>query len=500
MSLKGDLAPLQSILDEILNRIKAVEDKVKVQGPAPTSEGKNDFTLDSPAVIAYDKHIQSSLEPFLSVLHSLPEVNKSDVETNLQKAWYGVRDIIVAASKCKKPSSQKEMAPLLKQTQESILNIQKTRLPRDYDNHVKAINEMLACLGWVMIDHTSQPPSPTLFVKGCIGSSDFWANKIRKTYKGKTDNVAKLNIEFCDSLKTLISDLAAYTKEYHTSGLAWNFANGIELSKYDKSTSDNTTTTTVSASTTTSKQPSKAAGIADIKAELAKKRSSQGDSAATGLKKVTKDQQTWRKEYKNSQSSSTSKSSIISNISSKINLSKSKQSNANKATPSPVFEYRERGSKWVIEYQTKETVASNENGVMSVDIQNPKQHVYIYKCDNVTFDIKGKANSIIVDNCTKCNIIFESVISSCEIVNCKKIQTQVKGVCASITVDKTDGFLTYLSKESIPVTTFVTCKSSEMNVNYPNDNDELIEIPIPEQFHHKFNGGVLQSSVSELYH
>ena len=495
--------------------------------------------MDSPAVVAYDEHIKSSLEPFVTVVQSLPEVDKFDIGTNLQDAWNGIREIIVIASKCKKPKTQTEIAPLLKPTQESILKIQKARLPRDYDNHVKAINEMLACLGWVMIDHTSQPPSPSLFVKGCIGSSDFWANKIRKTYRGKSDDVAKLNIKFCDSLKALISDLAAYAKEYHTSGLAWNFANGIELSEYSKSGNETTTLTTVSASTTVSKQQSKTAGIADIKAELAKKRSSQGNSAATGLKKVTKDQQTWRKEYKNSQSSSTPKSSIMSSITSKMNLSKSKQSNSNKMTSPPVFEYRERGSKWVIEYQTKETAASNVNGIMTVEIKDSKEHVYFYKCDNVTFDIKGKANSIIVDNCTKCNVIFDSVISSCEIVNCKKIQTQVKGVCPSFTVDKTNGFLTYLSKESMPITTFVTCNSCEMNgmyllfknhhfiyiyyqytcifvesficsifqsfcitktVNFPNENDESIELPIPEQFQHKLEGGVLKSSVSELYH
>merc|ERR1712071_142691 len=299
-----------------------------------------------------------------------------------------------------------------------------------------------------------------------------------------------------------MGDLAAYTKEYHMSGLSWNF-NGVDFKSYtptEASTSADTGTNPsvqVTSTVTKSNAGKSGGGIADIKAELAKKTSSAGNSAATGLKKVTKDLQTWRKEFKNKDASAPS--SGKSGIANKFSLKKNNASSV-KATPPPVFEYRERGSKWVIEYQTKQSAESHPNGIFTVEVTDPKQHVYIYKCDNVTFDIKGKSNSIIVDTCTKCNIVFENVISSCEVVNCKKIQTQVKGICPSFSVDKTDGFLTYLSKESVPVTNFVTCKSSEMNVNYPDENDEIKELPIPEQFQHKLVDGVLRSDVSDLYH
>jgi len=208
---------------------------------------------------------------------------------------------------------------------------------------------------------------------------------------------------------------------------------------------------------------------------------------------VTKDQQTWRKEFKKEKSNVVPSSAISSSSKAKTTLP------AKKATPPPVFEYRERGSKWVIEYQTKSTT-DQSTGVITVNVTDPKQHVYIYKCEGVTFDIKGKSNSIIVDSCSKSNVVFENVISSCEVVNCKKIQTQVKGVCPSFSIDKTDGFLTYLSKESAKITNFVTCKSSEMNVNYPDEAGEMKEVPIPEQFQHKLSDGTLKSEVSDLYH
>lgn len=498
MSLSGDLAPLQGILDKILSRVEAIETKIAGGSSAAESDTSDD-AAESPAIAAYDKHVSNALTPFLTTLKSLNGLGDSIVPSSLTKAWSCIRDIIETASKCKKPSSLTALGPMIKPAQDAIADIRKVRLSRDYDYHIKAMMEMLACLGWIMITATSEPPSPSIFVKNTIGSSDFWANKIRKQYKGKDDDVAKANILFCDSMKKLIMDLAAYTKEHHMSGLKWNM-NGVELSDYTPESKPASSEAVpakpvvTSAPTPKTKPSPLAGGIADIKAELAKKRSSAGNSAATGLKKVTKDQQTWRKEFKQDKSPTTASSS-----SSSIHTNKPVKAPTKKATPPPVFEYRDRGSKWVIEYQTKSTT-DQSSGVITVNVTDSKQHVYIYKCEGVTFDIKGKSNSIILDSCSKSNVVFENVISSCEVVNCKKIQTQVKGVCPSFSIDKTDGFLTYLSKESASITNFVTCKSSEMNVNYPDDDGEMKELPIPEQFQHKLTGGALKSEVSDLYH
>ena len=468
MSLTGDLAPLQAVLDQILGRIQAIENKIGIASTVSTTATPESATddaevEDSPAVTAYDKHVQTSLEPFISTINALPGYDKSFVAEELRNAWSAIRAMVVAASKCKKPSEPVQIAPLLKPAQESIGNMRKARLAREYDNHMKALFEMLGCLGWVMIDATSEPPSPSLFVKNCVGSSDFWANKIRKEFKGKDDEIAKTNIKFCDALKALILDLSTYTKEYHMSGLAWKF-DGMNLTDYKPADSSSSAAGVpappAKPAPITAPKPaiSTAGGIASIKEELEKKRSTAGNSAATGLKKVTKDQQTWRKEYKNDgavsiKAPSTTASSGSSTTPKPVTVKK---------TLPPVFEYRDHGSKWVIENQTKESTAAT-NGVIEVNITDPKQHVYIYKCNGVTFDIKGKSNNIIVDTCNKSNIVFDTVISSCEVVNCKRIQTQVRGICPSFSVDSTDGFLTYLSKESVEVTTFMTCKSCEMN-------------------------------------
>jgi adenylyl cyclase-associated protein len=60
----------------------------------------------------------------------------------------------------------------------------------------------------------------------------------------------------------------------------------------------------------------------------------------------------------------------------------------------------------------------------------------------------------------------------------------------------------YLSRESLDVS-IVTSKSSEMNVAFPDANDEMIERPIPEQFVARIeqsgNTYSIVTGVSELY-
>jgi len=167
----------------------------------------------------------------------------------------------------------------------------------------------------------------------------------------------------------------------------------------------------------------------------------------------------------------------------------------------PIFEYQDRGFKWSVENHTKESVIKevSKDGVITVDISDPKQQVYLYNCEGVTVKVNGKFKSLILDKCTGCAVVYDTLISSAEMVNCKKIQLQVNGVCPVFTIDKTSIVTIYVSKESMAVSTFTTSLSSEMNVSFP-DGDDQKELPIPEQFVHKLSNGVVTSDVSDLYH
>ncbi len=343
---------------------------------------------------------------------------------------------------------------------------------------------MLASVSWVCV---SPPPTPANFVKDTIGASDFWANKIRKEYKGKGGEEAENHIKYCDGMKGLVNDLAGYLKEYHLSGLAWN-PHGRDFSEAkvgEGSGSVGSKPTAAGAKAPVAGGGSGGAGA--IFAELKQKQTGDGSSAATGLKKVSRDQQTWRKEYKKPDGAAAPQPSAASTV------PKAKPASGDKPLGPPKCEYNDRGCKWSVENQTKETC---EGGVCKVTVTDPKQQVslcllsskqyialfvifesttnlpiydlysnqvYIYKCQNVTIQIVGKLKSVILDNCTRCAVVFDTAISACEIVNCKSVQVQATNLCPSFSIDKTDGCVVHLTNQAVGLTSFVTSKSSEMN-------------------------------------
>ena len=205
---------------------------------------------------------------------------------------------------------------------------------------------MFGLLQWIMI------PKPKDYLVEISGAVDFWTNKIRVQYK-KTD---PKQIEFCEAVKGVMGGLVDYVKEYHLAGVSYKMNGGIDLSSASASVP-------AKASPAATQKPKIGGGGAGgLLAELSKK--STGDSAATGLKKVTKDQQTWRKEFGREKAAVvTAKKPVVKK---KVDLGP------------PVFEFKDQGMKWIVENQTAE---SNPNGVLTVEVTDPKQQVYIYKCE-----------------------------------------------------------------------------------------------------------------------
>lgn len=504
--MSAQLQPLCSTLDNVLERLAAVECKLGIASPCPGSSpiatssnatgagsspaivvATDDDDEMSPRLAAYDEHMTRVLSPFTSACTTLgPEMEK--VGTSITEVWSTIRTIVELGTKCKKPSDPvSAIQPHLKPCQDAMSSISKSRLDRKFTNHQKAIMEMLACVSWVVM---SPPPSPANFVKDTIGASDFWANKIRKEYKGKDD--VEAHTKFCDTMKALVMDLSAYLKEYHLSGLAWN-PHGKDVSEVKLGGGSGESAVVLPKKVAAPAAIGGAGGAAaGIFSELKKKQTGAGDSAATGLKKVTRDQQTWRKEYKTDGDAPAPVAAPKPAAAAPKKFGSTK-----KPLGPPKCEYQDRGCKWNVENQTKDTC---EGGVCKVVVTDPKQQVYIYKCENVTIQITGKIKSVIVDSCTKVGVIFDQAISACEVVNCSRVQVQCTNLCPSYSIDKTDGIMVHLTNEAISESSFVTSKSSEMNVSWPDVSGEVKEAPIPEQFMHKLVNGSVTSQVSDLYH
>ena len=96
-----------------------------------------------------------------------------------------------------------------------------------------------------------------------------------------------------------------------------------------------------------------------------------------------------------------------------------------------------------------------------------KQSVAIYGCFQATINVTGKCKGITIDSCEQVKVLLDTAISAIELVNCKRMQIQIRETAPTVAIDKTDGCLVYLSKDSLE-TSFTTAKSSEMNVCFPD--------------------------------
>lgn len=148
------------------------------------------------------------------------------------------------------------------------------------------------------------------------------------------------------------------------------------------------------------------------------------------------------------------------------------------------------GKKWRVENQ------ENATNLVISDTEL-KQVAYVFKCTNSTLQIKGKINSITLDNCKKLGLVFDDVVGIVEIINSRDIKVQVMGKVPTISINKTDGCHVYLSKNSLDCE-IVSAKSSEMNVLIPTEGGDFTEFPVPEQFKTVWNGQKLVTTVTEI--
>lgn len=152
----------------------------------------------------------------------------------------------------------------------------------------------------------------------------------------------------------------------------------------------------------------------------------------------------------------------------------------------------ENFKNWAVEYH-------KDNKNIIVNIQDLKQTVYIFKCEGSVVQIKGKVNSITVDQCKKTSVVFDDILGQVEVINSQSVEVQTLGKLPTISIQKTDGCQVYLSKDSLNAE-IVSSKSSTMNILVPNNEGDIQEYPVPEQFKTTFNpkSKKLETTVSDI--
>ena len=477
-------APLTDLLAQFTERLAAIETKLGLEvgaiAAAAGGGGGAAAAGAAPQVTAFDALLSKELAAFVGASGKLG-AGIAELGDITKRAFEAQRAFIAMAAACKQAPMEK-LKPHLTDLQGALRDAGGSVDPRsDFVQHAKAVNEAIQCSNWLLM-----PTGAADFANEAIGSSDFWANKIRVEHKATSPD----QVAFCTALKALLQGLVAYIKAHHVPGLKWNMQGGDVASYGGGGTSGGAAVAAAApapappaaAAAAGAKKPATGGAMADVFGGI--KSIDQSGGFTAGLKKVSKDQQTWREEYKGDKP-------VPKAAPKKVAPAKVFGGGAGKPRGPPIAELQR--DRWVVENQVGAEVITIPDLIV-------KQQVYIYNCENATIICEGKCKIIVADKCKKCKVVFDSALSAFELVNCQRMQVQCKGFVPSVAIDKTDGCTVFLSKEARSAQ-LVTSKSSEMNVSFPKgDTDEWLEQPIPEQFVTIIqDNDTLKSDISELY-
>ncbi|MGH0130994.1 UNVERIFIED_CONTAM: hypothetical protein FKN15_045835, partial [Acipenser sinensis] len=318
-------------------------------------------------------------------------------------------------------------------------------------NHLSAVSESIPALGWIAMNHGNISLRPSNCIKTIVHNS----------FQNRCVAIAGDNrhVDWVRSYLQLWTELQAYIKEHHTTGLVWSKSLYVNYWNH------------LSGLPSGASSKGVPRGVQDAPYSL--------DIA--GLRHVLDGQKTHKNPELRSQGGVARQSPTKSHTPSPTSP---------KAPPQNHFPVLElEGKKWRVEYQ-------DHADSLVISETELKHVVYTFKCSNSTLQIKGKINSIIVDNCKKLGLVFDYVVGIVEVINSRDIQIQVLGKVPTISVNKTEGCHIYLSEESLDCE-IVSAKTSEVNILVPQDGDYK-EFPVPEQYKTVWDGSKLVTEPTEM--
>ncbi|KAI8614885.1 adenylate cyclase associated N terminal-domain-containing protein, partial [Chytriomyces sp. MP71] len=392
----------------------------------------------------------------------------------LASAFAAQRDFILLASHAKKPAAA-DLPELLKPTQthlEAVIKLREGARSSPLFNHLSIVSEGIPALGWVAVE-----PTPVPYIGEMKDAAQFYSNRVIKEYKDKD----KTHVEYAQTFVALLTELQAYVKKYHTTGIAWNLRGGDAKALASSTRAPPPPPPPTAAQLEqfgggASAKPAAGAALSNVFSAL-----NQGSNVtAVGLRKVDKSEMT----HKNPELRA---AGVVPSAPAKPSEL------APKAPPKLALE----GNKWVVENYV--------NWPEPLVIENPelRHTVYIFICQNSTIQVKGKVNAVTwVDGCKKSGLLLDSVVSTVDIVNCKSVQVQITGKAPTVALDKTDGCQVYLSKLSVEIgaqVEILTAMSSECNVLVEGEGEDggFIERPVPEQIKNTVRAGKMTSVIVE---
>uniref|UniRef100_A0A3Q2TM39 Adenylyl cyclase-associated protein n=1 Tax=Fundulus heteroclitus TaxID=8078 RepID=A0A3Q2TM39_FUNHE len=474
--MAAELASLVERLEVAVGRLEAVS------GPGAGAGGSAGGAVAA-FVGAYDDIINGPVAKYVALSQKIG----GDVQKHadmMKQAFSSQRRLLATASSSQKPSDA-VLTGLLDPVSKAIQQVQAYREQNRTSplfNHLSAVSESVPALGWV-----AMAPKPAPFVKEMQDAAMFYTNRVLKDYKDKD----KTHVDWVKAYVSIWTELQNYIKQHHTTGLSWSKTGPVASASGAPPSApaggcpppppgpppppeDLSGTPGVGGDGGAGTRNALFAAI------------NQGADITRGLKHVSDDQKTHKNPGLRSQGGPAAP------VRSGPKPFASAPRPAAAAAPSralpPVLELE--GKKWKVE---------NQEGAQGLVISNTelKQVVYAYKCNQSTLQVKGKINSITIDNCKKMGLVFDDVVGIVEVINCRDVKVQVMGKIPTISINKTDGCHVYLSQDSLSCE-IISAKSSEMNILVPNKDGEFTELPVPEQFKTVWDGQKLVTTATEI--
>lgn len=153
-------------------------------------------------------------------------------------------------------------------------------------------------------------------------------------------------------------------------------------------------------------------------------------------------------------------------------------------TPKPAGIIRQPYKVFVENYDGK--VTKGEPTIVTMDGEDGvKTGIFIGNCKgpDCIIKIEGKCKNITINNCTDVAVIFETCVTTVEVIGSRKLQIQATEAAGSYIVDKSDRTSLYLADRSLEDQVVVyTCQSTSTVVFQSTaDGEDQLEHGIPNQ-------------------
>jgi adenylyl cyclase-associated protein len=462
---------------DLLKRLEAVTARLEVYASTLKGRGGGESKDgDSAAVSAYDAYYAGTVQPFIDCARKVKETN--GIADMTETAWKHLRTVIAAASKCKKPQGDalgkfiEPIATVLGQAESKVDN-RSAFMPQQ-----KSFAEGVQCLQWIV-----QPGSAKAVCTGAAEAADFYLIKILTLAKNKSGDEQQNLRTYASGFKAMLLNLGEYCAEFHKLGLDWN-PKGGDVSGFTAGAPSGGDSSADESSGGPPPPPGPPPSVEELGGNTDAPKDAKpgmgavfdalnkGEAVTSGLKKVTADMKAKNmkdkpalapKEHKSASGAKKFKAAAEEKKPPKLELSK---------------------GTWFCEFY--------EDSQIEIPDVEIKQSVYISKCRNSHITIPNKCKSVAVDGCFKTIITFKSVVSAFEIFNSQRCVADVQEFVPSVAIDKSQGCQVHLTRQALKEPPqIISSNISETNVQVPGakDEDDPIEIPVPEQYCTKFRPG-----------